>query len=625
MALRPRDFESLASTYFAIRAWKRAGALQPMLPARCKGGIILRNARPRTSACRFPPPQGSRAAMSTVRNVLFVMCDQLRRDHLSCYGGRVPTPNLDRLAARGVRFDNAFVQSGVCGPSRMSFYTGRYVSSHGATWNRVPLSVAEPTLGDYLRAAGRAATLAGKTHVLPDDEGLRALRHRDRVRARRAAARRRIRRRRPLRRPHAAREPNPATPTICARTATERRSVERLRDRGERRRPRRRRAGRCATCTSPRACAEEHSETAYMTDLALDWIRAQGEAPWVLHLSYVKPHWPYIAPAPYHALYRAARRRARSCAVRRTARRTSIRWCAPTASTTSALSFAREEVARHVRPAYMGLVAQVDHHVGRVLDALEAAGRMRDTLIVFTSDHGEFLGDRGLGEKELFYDEIVRVPFIVGDPDPRADATRGRADARFVEAIDVVPTILDALGVAGAPHRIEGRSLLPLTRGEAPRDWRDARVLRTRLRLSPRAARAGSRRAGLPRVHGAHGRLEIRALAGLSAAALRPGRDPLELRDLGAASALRPHPRGTARAAVRLARRPASDGPRSATRWSSSAPTRIAGTASTSASGDDARRRARQMCANASAADRDAAGSRRRRRATASTSGASAA
>jgi len=113
--------------------------------------------------------------MTGVRNVLFVMCDQLRRYFVSCYGSSpVPTPNLDRLARMGVRFDNAFVQSGVCGPARMSYYTGRYVSSHGATWNRVPLSAAEHTLGDYLRAAGRAAALAGKTHVLPDTEALAA-------------------------------------------------------------------------------------------------------------------------------------------------------------------------------------------------------------------------------------------------------------------------------------------------------------------------------------------------------------------------------------------------------------------------------------------------------------------
>jgi arylsulfatase A-like enzyme len=122
----------------------------------------------------------------------------------------------------------------------------------------------------------------------------------------------------------------------------------------------------------------------------------------------------------------------------------------------------------------MGLVAQVDAHLGRLLAALEAQGRIDDTLIVFTSDHGEFMGDRGLGEKELFYDEVVRVPLIVCDPDPRAAATRGTVQARFVESIDVLPTLLDALGVPGAAHRIEGASLLPLVRGEAVAAWRDA-------------------------------------------------------------------------------------------------------------------------------------------------------
>jgi arylsulfatase A-like enzyme len=121
----------------------------------------------------------------------------------------------------------------------------------------------------------------------------------------------------------------------------------------------------------------------------------------------------------------------------------------------------------------MGLVAQVDAHLGRVFEALETSGRLGDTLIVFTADHGEFLGDRGLGEKELFYDEIVRVPLIVADPDRRADATRGHHDQRFVEAIDVVPTVLDALGHEGAAHRSEGRSLLPLLRGGAVPAWRD--------------------------------------------------------------------------------------------------------------------------------------------------------
>ena len=127
----------------------------------------------------------------------------------------------------------------------------------------------------------------------------------------------------------------------------------------------------------PSRVREEHSETAYMTDRALDWIRAQGETPWVLHLSYVKPHWPYLAPAPYHALLPRRRHRPdRARPAGRHRRRASGR-ARLSRRTTNALSFAREEVARHVRPAYMGLVAQVDHHLGRVLDALDGAGRMR--------------------------------------------------------------------------------------------------------------------------------------------------------------------------------------------------------------------------------------------------------
>ncbi len=411
--------------------------------------------------------------MSAVRNVLFVMCDQLRRDFVSCYGSSpVPTPNIDRLAARGVRFDHAYVQSGVCGPSRMSYYTGRYVISHGATWNRVPLSAAERTLGDYLRAAGRAAGLAGKTHVLPDDEAL--ARFGIEVESERGALLRE------------------GGFTVVDRydghapPGPESGYAAWLRERGY--------GGsdpwsehvigvdaggafasgwQMRNVHLPSRVAEPHSETAYMTDLALDWIRVQGEAPWVLHLSYVKPHWPYVAPAPYHAMFRNA-----DVGPIRHGPQDGTAAEHPVVRAYRAHdeceSFARADVARHVRPAYMGLIAQLDHHLGRVLDALTASGRIHDTLIVFASDHGEFGGDRGLGEKELFYDEIVRVPFIVCDPDSRADATRGHVESRFVEGIDVVPTVLEALGVASAPHRIEGTSLLPLTRGEPPGRWRDA-------------------------------------------------------------------------------------------------------------------------------------------------------
>jgi arylsulfatase A-like enzyme len=108
-----------------------------------------------------------------------------------------------------------------------------------------------------------------------------------------------------------------------------------------------------------------------------------------------------------------------------------------------------------------------------MFDAMASNGRLDDTLIVFTADHGDFLGDHWLGEKELFYDTVQRIPFIVSDPRPAADTTRGSTDARFVEGVDLVPTVLDALGVDVPAQRIEGRSLMPLLHGQPVDDWRD--------------------------------------------------------------------------------------------------------------------------------------------------------
>lgn len=111
-----------------------------------------------------------------IRHVLFIMCDQLRADYLSCYGHpRLHTPHIDGLAERGVRFERAYVQGAVCGASRMSTYTGRYVSSHGAMWNFVPLSVGQKTLGEHVRPHGIRCALVGKTHVEADQEGARRL------------------------------------------------------------------------------------------------------------------------------------------------------------------------------------------------------------------------------------------------------------------------------------------------------------------------------------------------------------------------------------------------------------------------------------------------------------------
>ena len=195
----------------------------------------------------------------------------------------------------------------------------------------------------------------------------------------------------------------------------------------------------------PARVQEPHSETAYMTDQAIAFMRHVGRQPWVLHLSYVKPHWPYMAPAPYHAMYTPDQ----CLPVVRSG--DELRHAHPVVAAyrqqEECVSFQSDACIRTVRPVVQGLISQLDHHLGRLFDAMAASGRIDDTMIVFCSDHGDFLGDHWLGEKELFYDTVQRVPFIVVDPRREADATRGTVEPRFVECVDVVPTILDALDI----------------------------------------------------------------------------------------------------------------------------------------------------------------------------------
>ncbi|MGE0769419.1 MAG: alkaline phosphatase family protein [Hyphomicrobiaceae bacterium] len=418
--------------------------------------------------------------MSDKPNILFVMADQLRWDYLG-YAGHphIRTPNLDRLARRGVAFSRAFVQSPVCGGSRMCIYTGRYNLTHGATYNNFPLRIDEWTIGDYMRPQGYRVALVGKTHFKPDLESMSRL----------------------------GIDPgtNPGLPYWqCGFEPFERddglhpevdgllagadpaynawlrqlgypginpwhewaNSVE-----GE--------DGEVLSgwamrnARRPARVKEEHSETAYMTDRALEFMRlARGTKPWCLHVSYIKPHWPYIAPAPYHAMYGPEHvlPANRSEAERQNAHPVIAAFMRHDES----VNFARDDVRATVIPTYMGLISQFDTHVGRLIDHLEATGEIDDTIIVVTSDHGDYLGDHWLGEKDLFHDEVVRVPLIIVDPRNGADATRGFTSMAMVEAIDLAPTFLEWAGGAPQPHRMEGRSLAPLLASRSVADWREA-------------------------------------------------------------------------------------------------------------------------------------------------------
>ncbi len=407
--------------------------------------------------------------MPKQKNVLFIMCDQLRFDYLSCAGHpHLKTPHIDKLAARGVRFTRAYVQSPICGPSRMSTYTGRYVRSHGSSWNGIPLRVGEPTLGDHLRELGVRTALTGKTHMKADEEGMARLGIDPQsiigVHASQCGFE-------PYERddglhPDGRYDPNPRYDSYLRENGFDASNPwEHWANSAEGPDGEILSGWLLGHAGKPARVPQEHSETPYMTARAMDFMREAeaGDQPWCLHLSYIKPHWPYIVPAPYHDMFAAADVLP---VVRSEAERSDAHPVfAAYMQERVAKAFSREEVRRRVIPAYMGLIKQVDDQIGRLMAFMAERGLIETTLIVFTSDHGDYLGDHWLGEKQLFHDVSAKVPLIIADPSPEAGRTRGTVDDRLVEAIDLAPTFLDWFGGAPKPHILEGRSLMPLLHG----------------------------------------------------------------------------------------------------------------------------------------------------------------
>ena len=233
-----------------------------------------------------------------------------------------------------------------------------------------------------------------------------------------------------------------------------------------------------------------------MTDRAMACISAQNQ-PWVVHLSYIKPHWPYVAPAPYNDMYGPddILEAVRDPGELENPHPVYASYLQREESQT----FSRDEVRRAVIPVYMGMVRQIDDEIGRLMRWLEQRLLLDQTLVVFTSDHGDYLGDHWLGDKELFHRQSAQIPLIVVDPTDAADATRGSVCDAPVEAIDLVPTFIEWCGGEPPEERLEGASLLPWIRADADAERRSFvvseldyswRQQRRDLGLKPSQARA---------------------------------------------------------------------------------------------------------------------------------------
>lgn len=406
--------------------------------------------------------------MNQRKNVLLIVVDQWRGDTLPMLGHHVRTPNIARLAARGVTFANHYTQAVPCAPGRASLLTGLYMMNHRAVQNTIPLDVRHTNVAWEARKGGYESALVGYTTTTPDPRHTDENDPRFRVLGgemdgwklvgswglNREAYFAWVSRNWP---------DMPADPDDIwlPKDAIS--------------------AGVGATDQASQV-PREYSDTAFFTERALEYLHGVRHKPWFLHLGYYRPHPPFIAPEPWNSMYdpKDSPAPVRAASVEQEAAQHPLlefylqdvgrsKFFRHGQGLASEMSI--DEV-RQMRATYYGLMSEVDHQLGRVFDFLEQTGQWDDTLIIFTSDHAEQLGDHHLLGKLGYFDESYHIPMIVCDPRQQADASRGMIIRDFTETIDTMPTILQWMGLP-VPRNCDGHSLLPFVEQcQAPVNWR---------------------------------------------------------------------------------------------------------------------------------------------------------
>lgn len=360
-------------------------------------------------------------------NLVYIMSDQHNRRLLGGYGHpMVRTPHLDALAARGVRFDSAYTPCPICVPTRASFATGRYVHQIGYWDNGTPYDGRVPSWGHRLVQQGFSVTTIGKLHYrgVEDDTGFPDQRLPMHVHGGEGDVYGMIR------------DPMPVVP-------------------GARRR---------ILNAGPGESDYTHYDRA-LTEAAVQWLRLEArrhDRPWMLFVSFVCPHPPLRSPEEFYQRYPLDQLELPHAYTQQD--RTQHPALAALRYRNELDEELDEATIRRATAAYYGLCTFLDHNVGRLLHAIDEAGLSRSTRIVYTSDHGEMLGEHGLWGKSTMYEASVAVPFIMAGPDIPA----GQVVGQNISLVDSFPTILEAVGARLTPAEADlpGRSLWPLARGE---------------------------------------------------------------------------------------------------------------------------------------------------------------
>ncbi|MER8629391.1 alkaline phosphatase family protein [Mesorhizobium opportunistum] len=393
-------------------------------------------------------------------NVLLITCDQWRGDSLSAAGHPVVrTPNADALAAEGVLFKRHYGGAAPCSPARACLYTGLYQMNNRVCRNGTPLDARHGNIALHARSLGYDPTLFGYTDVsldprllAPGDPRLQSYEG--------VLPGFTVRQLLPEHQKQWLSWLKQQRIDVSAGSPGIHRPLEDHAD---------------AVTEAPPAYSKDHTPTAFLTGEFIRWLGEQEQAaPWFAHLS-------FIVPEPYNTLYDPAEGPAFHRAESWRAEAQSHPYLAYDLGGQKRARFRpgavgkvhdwSEDDFRQIRAIYYGMIAEMDAQLGRIWQAVKAAGAWNDTVIVLTSDHAEMMGDHFMLGKGGYFDGSYHIPLIIRDPRHRKAA--GSSVDRFTEAVDILPTLMDLLGEAPEPH-LDGCSLKPFLSGGTPAVWRDA-------------------------------------------------------------------------------------------------------------------------------------------------------
>lgn len=375
--------------------------------------------------------------MSGKANILFIMVDQINADCLSAVNSRhiVKTPNLDRLAASGVLFENAYCNNPICAPSRLSIVAGQYPHSTRLFGNRCfTLDDANGnTIGAHFRRAGYQTALIGKGHMIKkwDDEAYEHIRYCDLCDS----------------------LPDDPLSNHYFKFLAENGVADDYEDGGLPDGHECRSRG-YATAKLPYKCSNEH----WTGNEAAKFLENRDEErPFLLHLSFERPH-PHWMPSPEHSSmydYKDVKLGDDAGEWFSEKWRGKPVFLAEKAGET--MRDMTEDDVRKALAAHYALITVIDEEIGKVMKVLEDNGDLENTVVVFTADHGEFAGDHGLIFKNIgIYESIQRVPFIISYP----GCEKNKRNGSIIELVDVFPTLCELAGIE-LPEDIDGISIVP--------------------------------------------------------------------------------------------------------------------------------------------------------------------